>query len=410
MPKEVDKYRDLIGDREVNKIYDEASSLEGKHIVHVNSAYAGGGVAEILDSLVFLMNDVGIRTGWRLLKASPDFYTITKKFHNALQGEEIELSERKKRIYYTINRRNSIFTHLQNHDCVIVHDPQPLPLIKFYRRNNGKNNIKNHWIWRCHIDLSKPDIDIWDYLKNFINLYDGTIVSLDSFKSKDIKIPQNVISPSINPFIVKNMEIKESLRERILHRHGIETNKPVISQISRFDKWKDPLGVLEAYKLIRKKINCKLVLVGNFAPDDPEGPQIYNEVVKKVENEKLDVKIIINSYDNDRLVNSLQTDSSVVIQKSIREGFALTVSEALWKGTPVVGGNCGGIPLQIINGKTGYLVNSVKECADRVVYLLKNKKIAERLGENGREHVKKNFLMSRHLMDYIQLLKKVFKK
>ncbi|MFX0132446.1 MAG: glycosyltransferase [Candidatus Hodarchaeota archaeon] len=390
------KFAKIVGFDYINNLIEESKPLYDKCVVHVNSTLYGGGVVEILNDLVIMMNELGIDTEWHQIKGSPEFFTTTKIIHNALQGAKKGLSGKRKRIYLEVNRRNSIFNHLEDTDCVIIHDPQPLPIIDFYQK-------RQPWIWRCHIDLSARQDRVWEFLQQFINKYDAMIVSMDDYKQV-VDLPQEIIMPSINPFNDKNKELSEKRINHYLKKYGIERDKPLISQISRFDKWKDPIGVVNAFKLIKKKFDCKLVLLGNMAQDDPEGQKIYQELMRHVENEP---DIIISTAESSLLVNTLQTISKVVIQKSIREGFALTVSEALWKGTPVVGGNVGGIPLQIIDGKTGYLVNNVEECADRVLKLLKNPDLAEKMGKAGKEHVRKNFLMTRHLMDYIKLLKRI---
>lgn len=389
-------YRPIIGDSFIDEIYEHATPLIEKHIVHINSTLYGGGVAEILNSLVILMNELGIDTGWRQIKGTTDFFVTTKMLHNAMQGAKLKLSNHRKKIYLENNELNSIYTHIEDHDAVIVHDPQPLPLINCYRK-------RQPWIWRCHIDISNKYEETWNYLRQFVAKYDSMVVSMEKYK-QDVDIPQEIIMPSIDPFNFTNQEMKESEIDRYLDKYGIEQNKPIISQISRFDKWKDPIGVVYAFKKIRKQVDCKLVLLGNMAQDDPEGQIIYEKIIKETENMK-DVEIY--TTESSFLVNALQRASSVVLQKSIREGFALTVSEALWKGTPVVGSNVGGIPLQIIDGKTGYLVNNIDECADRVVKLLKNPELAENIGKAGKKHVKNNFLITRHLMDYLNLLKKL---
>jgi len=395
MPLSLKSYKDIVGEELIGKIYEEATPLAKKHVEHVNSTYYGGGVAEILNSLTLLMNDVGIRTGWRLLKGHPDFFNVTKKFHNALQGANISLSENKKRVYLETNETNSIIMHIDSADVIIIHDPQPLPLINFYEK-------KQPWIWRCHIDLSNPNQVLWDYLKQFIVKYDAAIVSMDQYKKQDLQKPHHIIPPSIDPLSTKNKYIPESICRRYLEKFGVELDKPIISQVSRFDKWKDPLGVIKSFEIIKKQVDCKLVLLGSMAPDDPEGETIYNKLMEKVKDNK---DIVIINFSDDFLVNCLQRTSDVVIQKSLKEGFGLTVTEALWKGTPVVAGNVGGIPLQVIDGKNGYLVNDVRECADRTVKLLKDHKLRQEFGATGIEHVKKNFLITRHLLDYIKLIK-----
>lgn len=404
MKPSLNEYREIVGDKIVDQIYEESKDLDGKHVTHINSTFMGGGVAEILNTMVPLMNELGMQVGWRILKAAETFYGMTKQFHNALQGAHINLSERKKKIYLHENENNSIFTHLvESHDAIVIHDPQPLALINFYNKGNQP------WIWRCHIDLSHPNKEAWDFLNPFVNKYTRMIVSSEKFRQPKVHIPQDIITPSINPLATKNKKLPAQIRKHVLKKHGVDMDKPIITQISRFDPWKDPLGVIEAYKKIREQVDCRLVLMGNMASDDPEGPRIYHKVRSKIEKERLDVKIVMNSPDNDRMVNALQTESEVILQKSIKEGFALTISEALWKGTPVIGGNVGGIPLQVVDGETGYLVNSPAECAKRVIQLLKDDKLRKKLGKQGKEHVRKNFLTTRHILDYIHLFKKVIK-
>ena len=392
-------YEKIIGKSKIYDIRKQAKLLNGKHVVHVNSTYYGGGVAEILNCLVPLMNELGILTGWRIIKGNPDFFTITKKFHNALQGDKINLSLLKKKNYETTNKTNALFTHINKHDCIIIHDPQPLPLINCFQKNQP-------WIWRCHIDASSPNPELWNYLKTFVGKYDHAIFSKNEFR-QSLKIPQTIITPSIDPLSPKNIKLTNSQIKKILTKFDIKTDKPIISQISRFDKWKDPIGVIKAFKLISKKVDCRLVLLGSMATDDPEGQRIHEKVLqyaKDIDN------INVICFENNILVNAVQTISEVVIQKSLKEGFGLTVAEALWKKTPVVAGNVGGIPLQVIHGKTGYLVNSNEECADAVIDLLQNPKKAIEMGENGHEHIKSNFLITRHLSDYLSLLKEVFGK
>lgn len=397
----LEKYRNVVGEQVIETIYDESSSLSEKTVVHINSTYQGGGVAEILNSLIILMNDIGIKTDWRVLHGDLDFFTITKKFHNALQGEKINLSSKKKEIYYINNVNNAIFTHI-NHDFIVVHDPQPLPIITCYKK-------RQPWVWRCHIDISKPMGHLWNYLKMFILKYDAMIVSMDKFKERDIPesiMPQYVIRPSIDPLNLKNKQISTSTISRYLSKSGIDSEKPIVSQISRFDKWKDPEGMIKIFNLIKKKIDCQLILVGSMASDDPEGQEIF-ETLEKIVQEEKDIHLLINAPDI--VINALQRASSVVIQKSLKEGFAITVSEALWKGTPIVASNVGGIPSQVIDGKNGYLLNPLdfQGFAEKITYLIKHPTIAKNMGKYGKNYVKNNFLITRHLLDYIQLMKKV---
>ena len=397
----ISSYAKIVGKTEIESIHTEAEKLADKHIICINSTYQGGGVAEILNSLVPLFDQVGIDFGWRILHGTPDFFTITKKFHNGLQGSKINLSQRKKDIYYETNKRFSTFTHI-HHDLVIVHDPQPLPLISFYKKTQP-------WIFRCHIDISKPNADVWEYLKGLIQKYDHFVVSLEEYKKADIKIPQTVIHPAIDPLTAKNKPVSENKITKYLSKFGIDRKKPIISQVSRFDPWKDPIGVVKVFELIRRKINCQLVLLGQFATDDPEGHKILLSLQKKVEKSpfKNDIKLLV--VDNAFLVNCLQRASAVVIQKSLKEGFGLTVAEALYKGTPVVASNVGGIPLQVVNGVNGFLhePHNLKGFSETVIKLLKDEKLRVTLGNAGKEHVKKNFLITRLMLDWIKLMNKV---
>lgn len=401
MRKSLDDYREIVGDEVISEIYRKARTLAGKHILHISSTYQGGGVAEMLNSLIPLMNDIGIDTGWRILHGNPDFFTITKKFHNALQGDSINLSKIKKRLYIESNENFSVFTHIA-HDCVIVHDPQPLPLIKFYKK-------RQPWIWRCHVDVSNPNKEIWDYLKLFILRYDGVIFSGEKYKKNDLPMPQVIIHPSIDPLVPKNIELSPEVIMKYLRKYGVPTDKPIISQIARFDKWKDAEGVIKVFELVKEKVDCRLVLCGNTAPDDPESHHIYERLTRKVRESK-DISLVIG--DNQIFVNALQRISSVIIQKSLREGFALTVTEALWKERPVVASAVGGLPLQVIDGETGFLVDpkDIKGCAEKVITLLRDKELAKAMGKWGKELVRREFLITRHLLDYIEVLNKTIKE
>jgi trehalose synthase len=399
----LENYRDIAGVEVLGEIYRKARKLYGKHILHINSTYQGGGVAEILNSLVPLMNDIGIDAGWRTLHGNPDFFTITKKFHNALQGDSLNLTATKKRLYVQANEAFSTYTHI-DHDCVIIHDPQPLPLIKFSRN-------RRPWIWRCHIDLSHPNSQLWDFLTSFILRYHLVVISSENYKRNGFPVEQRVIHPAIDPLTAKNKELSDRDISKYLKKFGIKTDKPIISQVSRFDKWKDPEGVISIYKRVREKVDCRLVMSGGVATDDPEGPKIYGRLHQKAGDliDKGEVVLIIP--ENDIFVNALQRKSAVVIQKSIREGFCLAVTEALWKGTPVVASNVGGIPLQIKDGENGFLVQArdVRGFADRTIRLLQNPDLAKKMGERAREAVRERFLITRLLIDYLDLLAEVIR-
>ncbi len=397
----LEDYRKVAGDKVIEEIYRKAKKFTGKRVVCISSSHQGGGVAEMLNSIVFIFNEVGIKFGWRIIQGSPDFFTITKSFHNALQGERIGLSVEKKKTYLRINERFSIFTHL-NHDLVIVHDPQPLALIDFKRN-------KQPWIFRCHIDLSQPDKRTWNYLKGFIEKYDHAIVSTEEYKKK-LSIPQSIICPAIDPLSPKNKQMSKKQIDRYLKLHKIDAARPIICQISRFDKWKDPIGVIKVFEKVRKKIDCQLVLLGNIAMDDPEGIEIYKNIINKY-GKNSDIKILIDVDDNDLVVNALQTRSSVIIQKSLKEGFGLTIAEALYKGTPVVASNIGGIPLQLENGVSGFLHDpkDIKGFSNSVIKILQDEKLRKQLGKNGKKHIKDNFLITRIILDWLNIFEKYLK-
>ncbi|HPD20594.1 MAG: glycosyltransferase [Desulfomonilia bacterium] len=386
----IDDYRPLVGPAVVERIREKADMLRGVHVAHINSTYYGGGVAEILSPLTLLMNSVGVKTGWRVIQGAPDFFSITKKMHNALQGDAINLSPRKCRIYEDIIHENAVRNHLHNHDFVVVHDPQPLPMVSNYKKNCP-------WVWRCHLDLTSPNQEILEYLLQFIEMHDAVILSLEEYRQR-LKAPQLFFKPCIDPFSIKNRDMSdEEIRERLDHYH-IPTDLPIVTQISRFDRWKDPAGVIEAFKLARKEVPCTLVLLGNVATDDPEGAEVYNTLLNLREE-----RIIIISRQDTALVNALQRHAAVVIQKSLREGFGLTVTEAMWKGAAVIGGNVGGISYQIEDGVNGFLVSTIEEAADRIVRLIRDKDLRSSLGRAAHEQVRENFLMTRLLEDYLDL-------
>ncbi|MEJ1996407.1 MAG: glycosyltransferase [Limibacillus sp.] len=386
----VESYESLIGSAAVNRLLEKARRLRDLHIVNVNSTYYGGGVAEILSSLTLLMNAASIRAGWRVLQGRPDFFSVTKKMHNALQGAEINLSDLKCDIYEEVVYENAMRMHL-DHDLVIVHDPQPLPLVNYFRK-------KAPWVWRCHVDLTNPDRRLWSYLRPFIERYDAVVLSHPDYAQK-IDPPQRFIMPAINPFSTTNKELSEKEIDERLEHYRIPTDLPLVVQISRFDRWKDPQGVIEAFRIARKEVDATLVLAGNVATDDPEGQEIFESICLCGED-----RIRILSVQDSALVNALQRRASVILQKSIREGFGLTVTEAMWKGAAVIGGNVGGIRHQIVDGVNGFLVDSVEEAAERIVLLLKDGDLRRRVGEKARGTVRARFLMTRLMEDWMDLI------
>jgi len=397
--KRLEDYRGIVSDEIITDLHRRASLLLDKHVVHMNSTAQGGGVAEMLYALVPLMNDVGVDAGWRVLVGDDDFFSVTKKFHNALQGDRVNLTENKKRLYLQANESFSQYNHISHHDAVIIHDPQPLPIIRFYKK-------RQPWIWRCHIDLTSPDPGLWEFLKGYIMRYDLMIVSHQQYLRPDLTVEQRVINPAIDPLNQKNIELPERTVMKYIKRHGIPLDKPLITQVSRFDKWKDPEGVVEVFKRVRERVDCRLVLAGNLATDDPEGLATYERARKRAGRlvDSGDVIFLLGA--GDTAINALQRVSSVALQKSLREGFGLTVSEAMWKGTPVVAGAVGGIPLQVIDGETGFLVDpaDLDQTADRVATLLEEPALAAAMAERGVEHVRENFLVTRLLGHYLELL------
>jgi trehalose synthase len=403
MLRNIEDYAEIVGDKVISSIYKKASKLYKKHIININSTFLGGGVAEILSRLVPLMNEIGTDTDWGIIHGNPAFYDTTKKFHNALQGGAINFTQMKKKLYLDINREFAGYTHL-NYDCVIIHDPQPLPLIKFYIKHQP-------WIWRCHIDLSDPNKELWDFLKGIILRYDMVIVSNEKYKKKDLPVEQKVICPAIDPLSLKNRELSEKDILKYVKKARIPTDKPLITQVSRMDLWKDPEGVLEVYNYVKEKMDCRLLYCYNLAADDPQGMEIYSKIHQKAKKliEKRDILFVAGN--NDILVNAIQRFSTVILQKSKKEGFGLTVTEAMWKNKPVVAGNVGGIRVQIKDGENGFLAEpgDYKGCADRVIELLKKPALAREIGKKANESVKKKFLITRLLSDYLDLISDIVK-
>jgi trehalose synthase len=387
---QVEDYEPLVGAEVIQRIRDKAAKLRGLRIANFNSTYYGGGVAEIISSLTLLMNSLGLRTEWRVIQGTPDFFSITKKMHNALQGGEIDLSRIKKEIFEQVIYENSVRNFL-DHDFIILHDPQPLPLIEHYQKNCP-------WLWRCHLDLSRPDAETWKYLRRWIDSYDVAILSCKEF-AQEMKPPQRVMMPAIDPFTIKNRQLSDPEIDGRLDHYKIPVDLPLVVQVSRFDPWKDPRGVVAAFKLARKQIDARLVLLGNFATDDPEGEEIFQSLCA-CRDERI---LILTSGDDTALVNALQTRAAVVVQKSLREGFGLTVAEAMWKGTPVIGGNVGGIRYQIEDGVNGFLVSSIEEAAKRMVEVIGDKELRDEMGSKARETVRRNFLLTRYLEQYLDL-------
>jgi len=397
--RHLEAYRGIVSDVVIEDLYERAAKIRGRHVVHVNSTAQGGGVAEILHTLTPLMNDVGVPCGWRVLVGTPEFFDVTKSFHNGLQGESIGLTEHSKVIHAEANEDFSAYTHLGGHDAVIIHDPQPLSMIRFAEKNQP-------WVWRCHIDMTDPDPQLWEYLKEDVSRYDLMIVSHEQYLRPDLEVEQRIVHPAIDPLSLKNIDLSDEVIAECMSHFDMPLDKPLITQVSRFDKWKDPEGVIEVFKRVVERVDCRLVLAGNLATDDPEGIEVYERVKAQAAELIASGKLIMLIGANDIEINALQRASSVILQKSLKEGFGLTVSEAMWKQTPVVASRVGGIPLQVIDGETGFLVDPTDfdQCADRVVTLLTDRELAERMAGKGKEYVREHFLITRLLGDDLDLL------
>lgn len=391
-------YVDIVGEEVISDIHQAAQPLSEKKVLHVNATYYGGGVAEMLHTLLPLMNAVGLDADWSLLYGHPDLFQMTKKLHNGLQGEAVDISQAELATYLSVNEAFARYTPIM-HDVVIIHDPQPLPAIRFRKRNHP-------WIWRCHIDPSIPSEQVWNLLKPYIAEYDAMVVSAESFRKPDLPVKTFIIPPAIDPFSAINRSMSTEEVNDKLNEYGIPQDKPLIVQVSRFDKWKDPVGVLRVFERVRKEQDCRLVMLGNMAGDDPEGPVIYEQVATKAA-QLADVHLITET--DPVLVNALQRSAAVVLQLSLKEGFGLTVSEALWKRTPVVATNVGGIPLQIEDGKMGYLTapKDYETMSERALKILTDHDFGANLGAAGREHVRQRFLMTRLLLDWLRLINEV---
>jgi trehalose synthase len=394
----LEAYRQIVGDEVISTICRKARKLYGRHVLHINSTYQGGGVSEILSSLAPLMNDTGMDVGWRILHGNPDFFSITKRFYDALQGERMNFTEMKKRLYTNANDDFSVYTHI-DHDCVIIHDLQPLPLVNSYKK-------RQPWIWRCHTDLSTPDKAVWEFLKKFILRYDLVILSSEKYMRKDLPVEQKVMYPAIDPFSPKNMEISDKVVSKYLKKFGVPENKPLITQIARFDKWKSPQGAIEIFKLVKKEVDSRLVLCGRMAADDPESWIVFERIRRKAKRLIEHGDLLLITSENHILVNALQRRSAVIMQPSMREGFGLSVTESLWKEKPVVASNVRGISSQIKNGESGFLVepSDIEEFASRIVEILRNPSLGEEMGKKGKEFVRRNLLITRLLSDYVDLL------
>jgi len=392
-PPHLPDYKDIIGEGQVDALRFLARDLKGKTLKMVNSTAVGGGVAEMLNRIVPLLSELEVSTHWDVITGGNDFFEVTKAFHNALHGASYELTKAAREIFLMYNEQNRARMHFEE-ELVVIHDPQPLPLIRS-REKSG------HWVWRCHIDLSNPNAQVWDFLRPFVEQYDAAIFSSQSF-ARQLPIPQYLFYPCIDPLSEKNKELDDSEVQKVCDELGIDRSRPIVTQVSRFDRLKDPVGVVKAYKLARKYVDCQLVLAGGGASDDPEGAAVLAEVKEAADNDP-DIVILDLPPWCAYEINAIQRASTIIVQKSLREGFGLTVTEALWKGKPTIAGAVGGIPNQIIHKLTGALVHSVEGCAFQIRYLLTHPEFARRIGASGREHVKENFLITTNVKRWLLL-------
>jgi trehalose synthase len=395
----LEDYEPIVGKQTIEELYLLAERLRGKRIKMVNSTAIGGGVAEILSRLVPLLNELGIPTQWEVIKGGEDFFEVTKNIHNALHGEQIFLTPRMKEIFLEVSRENLRNADLDQ-DVMVIHDPQPLVYIEAKERSCAK------WVWRCHIDISNPNVEVWEFLRAYVEKYNVALFSSPRF-SKKLPISQFLFFPSIDPLSDKNRELEPEFIDQVLESLHILRDKPIVTQVSRFDRLKDPVGVIKAYRMAKRYIDCRLVLAGGEASDDPEGEVVLNEVRAEAKGDP-DIHIILLPPTSSLEINALQRASTIIIQKSIREGFGLTVSEALWKKKPVIGSAVGGIPAQIIPNFTGVLVYSIEGTAYQIRYLLSHLDIARKLGEYGHEYVKEEFLITRKIRRYLLLIHVLF--
>jgi trehalose synthase len=387
----IDEYIPVVGQPQIDDLRLLAEKLRGKVIQNINSTSVGGGVAEILSRMVPMLKELGVDARWDFIKGGERFFEATKKFHNALHGVNVELLEQDFDVFLETSRNN--IEELNTYgDVVFIHDPQPIALVD--------KKAGNKWIWRCHVDVSEPNKRVWDFLRGYIDRYDASVFSAPAFSQK-LPVKQFLISPSIDPLSDKNKDLPQETIDAVLEKYGIPKDKPIVTQISRFDRLKDPLGVIQVYKQVKKYSDCRLVLAGGGASDDPESAEVLLEVREAAKGDP-DIHILLLAQ-NDIEINALQRASTVIMQKSLREGFGLTVSEALWKAKPVVASNVGGIPLQIAHKYSGLLCNSIEGAGFSLKQLLHSPDYARKLGENGREHVKNNFLITRHLKEYMLL-------
>ncbi len=392
MDGKLQDYAEVVGQEVIDELYVLAEKVRHRHLQNINSTAVGGGVAEILTRIVPLLRELGVGVSWDIIKGDEAFFSVTKALHNALHGAAVEITPEMIEVFRTATEMNCREMELRG-DVVMIHDPQPVGLIE------RKPEAGRGWVWRCHIDISQPTAQAWEFLEPYVERYDASIFSMPDF-AQELPNPQYMIPPSIDPLSDKNKELTATQIEAVLQKYGLDPARPILTQISRFDRLKDPLGVIAAYRLVKRRYDCQLVLAGGGAADDPEGVEVLREVEEQAAEDP-DIHVLALPPFSDLEINALVRGSTIVLQKSVREGFGLTVSEALWKRKPVIGGAVGGIKIQVINGITGFLVHSPEGAATRAMQLLADPELRKRMGENGREHVRQNFLVTRHVKDYL---------
>ena len=403
-PKHLDEYREIIGEEAYEEIIALARPLSGKRVLHLNATPAGGGVAELLKTIVPLTNSTGLTADWALIRGAPEFFEVSKTMHNSLQGKRVSWTQEMWDIWKQYNEATAEDLVAAEYDFVVVHDPQPAAVLSLVKKKNPRPN--GLWLWRCHIDLTDAQEEVWNTLLPYLEMYDAAIFTLREFARQGLQSPQIFeVPPGIDPLSPKNVPLDAETIAGVLASAGIDPARPLMAQISRFDPWKDPLGVIDAYREVKSHVgDIQLAMVAAMAADDPEG-WVYYERTLRHAGEDPDIHFLTDPLGagNDIPVNAIQTAADVVVQKSSREGFGLTVTEALWKARPVVAGRAGGIRLQVKDGETGYLVTDTQQCADRVLYLLDHPDEARRMGEAGKEHVRRHYLITRHLRDYLRI-------
>lgn len=388
----LEDYEPIVSKSCIEELRALARKLSGKVVQIINSTFIGGGVSEILGHMVPLFNQLGVDARWDVIRGDETFFEVTKKFHNALHGEKEKISPQDFALFREVTKQ-----HLEElsfyGDIFFIQDPQPVGLVA------KKKEVGRNWVWRCHIDISKPDKRVWNFIRQFVLDYDAAVFSAPNFAQR-LPVRQFMITPSIDPLSDKNREIDQNTVDSVLTKYGLTSNKPMVVQISRFDRLKDPLGVLEAFEIVKKAVDCQLVLAGGTAADDPESEEVLEEVRRRA-NGNRDIHVLLVPPESDLEINALQRAATVIIQKSLKEGFGLTISEALWKGKPVVASAVGGIPLQVKNALTGLLCYSVEGAAYHLKRLLTNPEYASWLGQNGKEHVRQNFLVTNQIKDLL---------